>query len=475
MTPWQEFYNSIRDPSWPDCNNEKDFDLLPDAIKKECQEVHGYTPGEYAKQSAFSHRVFPINTATACQLKWNWSTIFLTDETTASCHRTNHHKFDLNLFDFHNTPSKVNDRLQMLDGKWPESGCEYCQQIEASGGQSDRITNLDMPGIHAPHELEINPTATHVTPRILEVYFDNTCNLKCVYCGPQFSSLWEAENKKHGTFQSNGLTLLSTFKKSPNIEENKKKIFEWLKDKGKYLTNFNILGGDALYQQEFDQCLDLFQEYPAPDLDLQIFTNLNTTPTKLKQVIEQTRRLIDSGCIRNFTVTASLDCWGKPQEYARFPLDLIKWEQNFLMLLEQPWIKLIIGSTITPVTVHTLDQLIERINNWNKHRPVYHYFNSVNSPSYMFIDIFGSLFIDDFNRCLDIVGSDPERANVKKYLEGIAKQSASKGVNRSEVIKLQTFLNEMDRRRGTNWQQTFPWLVDPITTIIGNNNDLRSN
>jgi MoaA/NifB/PqqE/SkfB family radical SAM enzyme len=28
----------------------------------------------------------------------------------------------------------------------------------------------------------------HVTPRILEVYFDNTCNLKCLYCGPHFSS-----------------------------------------------------------------------------------------------------------------------------------------------------------------------------------------------------------------------------------------------------------------------------------------------
>ena len=31
---------------------------------------------------------------------------------------------------------------------------------------------------------------------MLEVYFTNTCNMSCVYCGPHFSSQWEAENIK---------------------------------------------------------------------------------------------------------------------------------------------------------------------------------------------------------------------------------------------------------------------------------------
>ena len=466
MTPWQEFYKSIQDPSWPDCESEQDFDSLPEVIKQECQQVHGYVPGEYAGQSALAHKVFPIKTETACQLKWNWSTIFLIDDTTASCHRTNHHKFDLDTFDFHNTPSKMDDRTRMLDGKWPKKGCAYCRNIEDAGGQSDRITNLNMPGMHAPIELEVDTSVVRVTPRILEVYFDNTCNLKCVYCTPLFSSLWDAENKKHGTFQSNGLTLSSTFTKSTNIESNKQKIFKWLKENGQYLTNFNILGGDALYQREFDQCLDLFAQYPAPYLDLQIFTNLNTTPEKLTRVIKQTRKLVDNGCIKNFTVTASLDCWGESQEYTRFPLNLEKWEQNFLLLLEQPWIKIIIGSTITPLTVHTLDQLVQRIDHWRQTRSVHHYFNSVNSPSYMFIDIFGNLFQEDFDRCLKLMGNTPDQIHVKKYLQGIADQSGATGINVPEVIKLETFLNEMDRRRNTNWREVFPWLVDPINQII---------
>ena len=48
----------------------------------------------------------------------------------------------------------------MLEGKWPEKGCDYCINIEKAGGQSDRITNLDFPGIHAPVELDDNPIAT---------------------------------------------------------------------------------------------------------------------------------------------------------------------------------------------------------------------------------------------------------------------------------------------------------------------------
>ena len=249
MNTWAKFYDQIKADTWPECPTEKDFATLPQHIQDECIDTFGYVPREYHKKSKLLNQVFPIKTATACQLKWTWSTVYLTTESTASCHRTNHHKFDVELFDFHNTPNKLNDRKKMLNGEWPSIGCEYCKKIEDSGGQSDRITNLDFPGIHAPVELESDPGAVNVTPRILEVYFDNTCNLKCLYCGPQFSSLWDAENVKFG---------LKPFNKSKNIEKNKQKIFEYLKANAHHLTVFNILGGEPLYQTELEECLDLF-------------------------------------------------------------------------------------------------------------------------------------------------------------------------------------------------------------------------
>jgi len=452
MTTWAEFYNNIRDPAWPDCATEQDFFLLPPNIQQECCEVFGYVPGSFSKSSKLHHKVFPIKTATACQLKWTWSTVYLTTGKTASCHRTDHHRFDPETFDFHNTERKTADRQRMLQGQWPEHGCNYCQNIESAGGQSDRITNLDFPGVHAPPELDSDPSAVVVTPRMLEVYFNNTCNLKCVYCGPQLSSLWDAENRRAG---------LPAFIKDPNQERNKQNIFAWLKQNSHHLTVFNILGGEPLFQIELDQCLELFEKHPAPELKLQIFTNLYAKLDRVKSVVEKVKKLIDNNCLREFEITASLDCWGEPQEYARFPLDLEIWQRNFEYLLNQPWINLIINSTVTPLTVKTLPDLLEKINHWNQQRPVYHYQNSVNSPSYMFIDIFGDIFVDDFRRAVELKPvNTPEEQASRKYLEGIARQSASKGPNIPQIKELFGTLNALDQRRGTNWRTTFPWLVD---------------
>jgi hypothetical protein len=460
MSTWSEFYNEIKDPTWPECDSESQFESLPDYIQQECIKVFGYTPGQFKKTSKLVNRVFPIKTETACQLKWNWSTIFLTTEETASCHRTDHHRFDTEQFDFHNTSRKLQDRDRMLQGLWPERGCNYCQDIERAGGQSDRITNLDFPGMHAPPELDTDPTAINVTPRILEVYFDNTCNLKCLYCGPYFSSLWDAENKKHGTFVRGDLVISDSFKKSTSIESNKQKLYVWLQKNSQHLTVFNILGGEPLYQNELTECLNLFDQYPAPELKLQIFTNLKTSLTRLKNTIGQVKQLVDLGKIREFEITASLDCWGSPQEYVRYPLELAGWEENFQYLVSQTWINLIVNSTVTPLTVKTLPDLLTKINQWRQERTIYHYQNSVNGPSYMFIDIFGNIFAEDFERALALKPTDtPEQIASRNYLQGIAQQSVSREPNIPEIVKLFDFLNEIDRRRNTNWCEVFPWLI----------------
>ena len=461
MSAWQNFYNNIKDATWPACDQEEDFNKLSTDIQQELINNFNYVPGEYSRSSKLQQRAFPIRSATACQLKWTWSTIYLTTENTASCHRTNHHKFDTTTFDFHNTPEKINDRARMMLGVWPEQGCDYCKNIEDAGGQSDRITNLNFPGIYSPPELDRDPVAARVTPRMLEVYLDNTCNLKCLYCGPHFSSLWDAENKQHGRFQRGNLVISNAFEKSSNIESNKQKLFDWVRTHGHELTVFNILGGEPLFQKDLEDYLDLFRQHPAPHLKLQIFTNLNTPLKHLIKIVTQVKELVDTHHIREFEITASLDCWGPEQEYVRYPLDLKVWEENFNYLLTQSWINLIINSTITPLTVKTLPELLAKIKQWNQRRPVYHYQNSVNSPSYMFIDIFGDIFREDFARALELKPTGtPETDMSRAYLDGIAQQSVSGQPNVAEIQKLYDFLNEIDRRRATDWRTTFPWLVE---------------
>lgn len=452
MNEWKNFYNAIKADEWPMCDDESKFSSLPYEIQRECIEQFGYVTGNYRKKSKLEQKVFPIKSATACRLKWNYSTIFLTTETTASCHRTHQHKFDTDSFNFHNTPQKLDDRTRMMRGEWPIKGCEYCKNIEQAGGKSDRISNLDLIGMHNPVEHDLDPNATEVTPRILEVYFDNVCNLKCLYCGPHFSSLWDAENIKYGD---------PAFIKSKNIESNKQKIFEWLKQNGHNLTVFNILGGEPLYQQEFFDCLDLFEQYPAPELKLQIFTNLNIKLSKLKNIIDKIQELVETDKIREFEVTASLDCWGPAQEYVRYPLDLISWEENFEYLLSKHWINIIINSTVTPLTIKTLPDLLAKFNEWNKVRKIYHWQNSVNDPSNQFIDIFGPIFKDDFEKAIALKPESTEEEILsKEYLRGIATQSVNGEPNVKSITELFNLLNKLDHRRNTDWTKTFPWLVE---------------
>jgi hypothetical protein len=47
MSAWFQFYQTVRDPSWPDCDTEDSYPLLPDFIRQECETVHGYVPGSF--------------------------------------------------------------------------------------------------------------------------------------------------------------------------------------------------------------------------------------------------------------------------------------------------------------------------------------------------------------------------------------------------------------------------------------------
>jgi hypothetical protein len=405
-------------------------------------------------------QIFPIKVEPACLLKWSWSTVYFNSGTTASCHRTEKYAIDPNNFNnFHNVPEKIRDRTAMLNGQWPGHGCEYCRNIESADGASDRITNLDLWDFDQPKELQVAPTSTTVTPRILEIYFNNTCNLKCTYCGPWFSSLWNDELRRYGE---------STFELDKNFESNKNKLFNWLKDNISELHQLNVLGGEPLYQKEFDQLLDILEQTPAPNLTLTFFSNLAVSHEKLVDKIDRIERLINQGYIKKLLVTASLDCWGPEQEYARFPLDLHTWEKNFNYLLNKSWITLVVSSTITPLTIKTLSTLFEKINSWGQTRDIYWYGNSVNAPDYLFIDMFGPVFEQDFNRAIALMPTKfPEQNNVKKYLEGIRDQSKSNIADLTKIENLYIFLNKLDKRRGTDWRNIYPWLVLLFKQHIG--------
>lgn len=400
----------------------------------------------------------------------------MNEGTTASCHRVGRHPVMLEDFDnFHNTPEKIHQREIMLQGQWPQplpymsedQGCRYCQKIEAAGGQSDRMFHLQIPNL-VPPELEHDPSATSVTPRILEVMLTNVCNMSCTYCSSRNSSMIERENIKHGDFNKNGVHIpVMTVDRSKN-KQYVEKFFKWLHQHSDQLRRLNLMGGEPLYQKEFFACLDFFEKKPNKDLEFSIVTNLMMDPAKFVTLVDRWKQMVRKRVFKRLDITVSLDCWGPEQEYARYGLDLSTIEANMQTLLEAPWIYLNINSTISPLTLRRFSDLVQMINLWKKQRKINHHFQTVFTPEYHNPDIFGADFwMDDLQRALDLMPDNGwQEINAREYLKGITKQIAGSCRRPELMLQLQTHLDELDRRRGTCWRSLFPYLEQEIACGI---------
>lgn len=405
-------------------------------------------------------KFFPIQTDTACQLKWAWSTLYLNNGETASCHRTAFSRVEPEAFDtFHNTPIKIQDRQDMLRGTWPETNCDYCRRVEQSGGTSDRMRHLTIPNV-SPVELYRDPSATSIDPTILEVYFNSFCNMGCLYCPNGLSSTIIAENKKFGEFQEGGVYL-------PIIQNQYNQyvplFWKWFERGFPKLKRLGILGGEPLLQNEFDKFLDMVDLYPNPDCRINIVTNLMVDQERLESFIPKFRKLLVEKKIASIDISCSIDCWGPQQEYVRYGIDLVKWEKNFRYLMQFKWLYLMINQTISSLTIKTMPDLLAKLAEWRSERKIGHWFSAVEpGPEYLKANIFpGHVFEKDRKRILELMPTDSaEDRTAYEYMSGIFQEICQPEYNNAHIKDLIIFLNEKDRRRNTNWKNLFPWLME---------------
>lgn len=415
-------------------------------------------------------KIFPIVNDAACLYKWSWSTLFLNRGTTASCHRGFHWKLDKDtLKNFHNHSGKIGDREKMLDGVWPGNGCEYCRDVEDAGGASDRTSFVNQSVELLPPELELNHKETHVTPTLLEVYFSNVCNQSCTYCSPGFSSQIEQEVRKYGKSEFNDDYSNFRADDRDNYDEYVKQFWEWMHDNSTSLQILNTLGGEPMYQKEFEDHLKFFETHSNPNLTWRIFSNLKHDTVKFKEKISRIQNLIDTGKLKRLEITASIDCWGPELEYARYGLDLENCEANINTVLESPGVFLQIHATLTPITLPTLYQLIDKIcGDWIvKNNKTNMNWNTVVNPDCFNPYNFGKYLVPYVDKAIDrLVGYDSALYFKEiNTLTGIKKQMLNTPVNTVSVNNLVGFLDDLDVRRKLDWKKIYPDLIEIIDTI----------
>ena len=413
---------------------------------------------------------FPIKEGKPCQLKWNHSTVFLTMATTASCHRVTHdpYEFKDNKINFHNIRSKLKARTKMLNGEWPGRGCEHCKSTEDSGGHSDRMSHLNMQGVTAPKELTNNLNAVNVTPTQLEIYFGNTCNLKCVYCNSKFSSTIDNENRINGEFMDGivdqfgkHIRIPGKIEINPNIKEDTDKLFVWLEENIHDLNKLMILGGEPFLQKETERMVELLERTSNPNLTLVVFSNLTVDPARVQKWLARMWNLVERGKLYNLQVVGSLDCWGPQAEYVRNGLDLNKYVDNMEFILGKTKITPSINSAMMALTIPTLPDLIVQMNKWSKVREVYWSGMKASDAGRPYLNptIFGKDIIPlGMDKAIEVyeTNGDAIKEAQLNNLKGIRTECANTEPDLLQQKLLKLYIKELDRRRNTDYTKLFP-------------------
>ena len=419
------------------------------------------------------NKQFGINEP-ACLHKWQWSTLFLEQQKSSSCHRPHAEDVTIENFDdFHNTPGVLEARRKMRDGIWPGKGCEYCRDIEAVGGLSDRQQINNNPMLIeqlTPKEFTEDPTSIRMTPRTLEVNFSNLCNNACLYCFSRCSSKIETEQRKY-FLEDNGYEVNATSKKNQKhanfledmerkqkYDKMKERFWQWMEKNATQLFNYRVLGGEPFYQPELWENIEFFQNNPCPDLNITIFTNLNVDPIRFDKALAAFKELKEKKHLKSIILTISSDSLGPAEEYVRFGSKMPRWNKNFDLLQEKyTMFHVSILSTLCNLNIKSAINIVRRFNesNFSGRKWSAMHFNIAHGHPHLLFDIFPYGFFDeDF----DLLIAETTEPHFKEQITGY-KKVANAGEYRPDLIKdLKVYLDKIDKRRKLNWRETFPWL-----------------
>jgi len=415
-----------------------------------------------------------------CLAKWYQVTLHLHNGQTHSCHHPKTHKINLdeladNPSALHNTSQKKSARKSMVKGIRPEE-CQYCWNIEDTGGISDRITKSN-DSYCRPYLEDVIASdretlwTQNVNPSYVEVSFDYTCNLKCSYCYPHISSSWHQEIKQLGGYPTisarNDLIFFEDKMPLLNREKNPyvDAFWKWWPDLKDDLDTLRITGGEPLLSKDWWRLLDQIVDNPVPELNLGVNTNLSQDHDVITKLIDKINRIEKN--VKSFTIFHSLDTGIPDQaEYIRHGLDFDLYKRNLERLLtEIKWpITFSTMCTVSNLSTIGLDTLFDyKLSLKSEYSNIHDVEIDtpyLRNPKFMEIRL-GKEISEPYLKNLRSKFQTNETIPGKNVLtlDRIISFASSDLEHVQEKMLMKDFYNffsEHDRRRNTNFCKTFP-------------------
>lgn len=454
---------------------------------------------KYSKHVEQTYNELNAVSPSYCVAKWKQVTLHLQNGHTHSCHHPGTHKVPLeelknNPTALHNTQFKKELRKQMLNGERPKE-CDYCWRAEDAGNRySDRTYKSADHTWAYPHlqDLANQPWDANVDPSYVEVSFSSVCNFKCSYCSPNISSQWMEEIERFGPYPTSTLFNNIEWVKQneqmpiPNNQENPyvDAFWEWWPTMYKELKQFRITGGEPLLSKNTFKVLDYIIENPNPDLVFSVNTNMNVPDALYDSFIEKLKIITDNKCVHRIQIFTSAEAQGAQAEYIRFGMNYEQWIKNIKrMLNEVPTAALSIMSTYNLLSIPSYKRFLQdmldirveyrELAYRNNRTPIvldmpylrhpYHqapYIVPENLIHYIEEQI---KFMEDHKEPTtpgqEYTGFyEHETYKLRRILNIVkAEINSDHAQNRKDFVK---FVDEHDKRRGTDFKKTYPELVD---------------
>ena len=437
---------------------------------------------EYKKQ------ILDTKSASFCAAKWYNATIWLGSGQTTSCHHPLPHAIDLeeiktNPSAIHNTKQKKEQRRQMQVGERP-AGCEYCWKIEDIGRDaiSDRVYKSKIYTEEALNDAFRTDYKTDYNLKTLEIAFDRTCNFACSYCNPAFSTTWANDIKYKGPYKNLTTDGRNHFTHAHDSAEPYKKdetnpyveaFYKWWEtDLHKSLDELRITGGEPMMSPNLWRLLDWIEtqgDKMNPNMRIAINSNLGAKPDIINKFKEKLKGF------KNFHLYTSNEATFKQAEYIRDGLDYTEWFTNILGMMKDNIPSEIHNMcTVNALCLESLPDFLEKIL-WFKNLgwpinsskiPMNFTLNILRFPSFQSPLVLPDDLRNTFKKRLEkfgrVNGSLLEEMEINQiqrlvdYLDVVKtphKDAASVDKLRKDF---KIFYQQYDKRRGKNFEKTFP-------------------
>lgn len=326
-----------------------------------------------------------------------------------------------------------NIRLDMLAGR-KNSNCEKCYIQERLDGYSKRLESNTNVKVSKTEALKMTQSDGSVAkaPEHIDIRVGNICNLKCIHCWTGNSSKWYEDT-----------LLMDKYENTTNIQmdnswiSNKGTIWDYMLRNIKQIKKLSFLGGEAFASPYHNIFLDELIEKNHTDLHLYYVSNATLITEKIIKKLERFKKV---------RLGISLDAIEKRIEFMRFPTQWKSLEEN-LFYLNNSSLDCYINWTAYNTNIFTLP---ETYNYCLKQLPniSFELADFVKNPSHMSVQNLPSQFKTQVMEKLESL----KIPHLKFYINYMVKENLWDTHNKT----LLSYLDDLDKARGTNWKQSLP-------------------